>query len=267
MLNAKSRIRSLLRLFDIAVLRFSSYQRLIENVSAVQDLEFLKSVPGDQAAEVLRWFAHSKSQLRQDLFVLTQLNFQRNGYFVEFGATNGVDLSNTHLLEKSFGWTGILAEPAKCWQIPLGASRTASIDFRCVWKDFQSVLGFNETDVAELSTIGSFQSADIHGKLRQGGKSYEVKTVSLNDLLSEHGAPRVIDYLSIDTEGSEFDILKSFDFERHTFRVITCEHNFTRAREKIFELLSHKGYVRKYEALSKFDDWYIKPETVHQTDS
>ena len=51
----------------------------------------------------------SKSQLKQDIFVLLETGFKRNGFFVEFGATNGIDLSNTYLLEKRFGWNGILA--------------------------------------------------------------------------------------------------------------------------------------------------------------
>ena len=56
-----------------------------------------------------------KSQLGQEIFALIENDFKRDGFFVEFGATNGLELSNTHLLEKEFGWTGILAEPAKTW--------------------------------------------------------------------------------------------------------------------------------------------------------
>ena len=63
--------------------------------------------------------------------------------------------------------------------------------------------------------------------------------------------------MSIDTEGSEFEILSAFNFEKYKFKVITCEHNFTSNGEKIFNFLTKKGYVRKYNNISKFDDWYV----------
>jgi hypothetical protein len=85
-----------------------------------------------------------------------------------------------------------------------------------------------------------------------------VKTVSLADLLIRHHAPAELDYLSIDTEGSEFEILRDFDFARYPFKVITCEHSFTPAREKIHALLTAAGYVRKYAKFSDFDDWYVR---------
>lgn len=69
----------------------------------------------------------SRSQLRQDLFVLFQTKFKKNGYFVEFGATDGIELSNSFLLEKEYGWKGILAEPALKWHEDLIKNRTAHI--------------------------------------------------------------------------------------------------------------------------------------------
>lgn len=64
--------------------------------------------------------------------MLYRAKFKQNGFFVEFGATNGIDLSNTYLLETEFGWNGILAEPDKYWHTSLIANRTAIIDIRCV---------------------------------------------------------------------------------------------------------------------------------------
>jgi hypothetical protein len=76
--------------------------------------------------------APSKSQIFQDLFVLLSTGFKQHGYFVEFGATNGVDLSNTYLLEKHFQWNGILAEPSKAWHQKLKENRSCSLEFDCV---------------------------------------------------------------------------------------------------------------------------------------
>jgi FkbM family methyltransferase len=199
----------------------------------------------------------SRSQLRQDLFVLDQLNFKKNGFFVEFGATNGIDLSNSYLLEKEYGWTGILAEPAKLWHKELLNNRKSIIDTRCVWKETGVKLDFNETESAELSTLCEYSNSDLHAEKRKKGKSYPVETITLTDLLTQHHAPRYIDYLSIDTEGSEYDILKNFSFEKYRFKIITCEHNYSSTRERIFELLSKNGYKRKFEHLSQFDDWYV----------
>ena len=53
------------------------------------------------------------------------------------------------------------------------------------------------------------------------------------------------------------EILKAFDFDKYKFRVITCEHNFTPMREKIYRLLTNKGYQRKSTNISRVDDWYI----------
>ena len=73
----------------------------------------------------------------------------------------------------------------------------------------------------------------------------------------KYNAPKKIDYLSVDTEGSEFDILSAFDFNEYRFNCITIEHNFTENREKLKFLLEQNGYKRVFEYLSKWDDWYI----------
>jgi FkbM family methyltransferase len=163
------------------------------------------------------------------------------------------------MLEKEFGWKGILSEPGRVWREALAASgRAASIDFDCVWSRSGELLTFLEAGRAELSTISNFKANDEH--VRQDAGSYQVRTISLHDLLKRHGAPQVMDYLSIDTEGSEFEILRSFDFSSYRFRTITCEHNRMPVREDIHRLLVSNGYRRKFEDISAFDDWYVWEE-------
>ena len=200
----------------------------------------------------------SKSQLRQDIFVLSELGFKRSGFFVEFGATNGIDLSNSYLLETEYDWDGILAEPAKIWHSELINNRKVTIDKRCIWKTSKEKLIFNETNWSELSTVDSLSDSDHHSEDRKGGKKYSVDTVSLMDLLEDHNAPKEIDYLSVDTEGSEYDILENFDFQKYKFNVITCEHNYSPMRDRLFALFQKNGFKRKYEHISQFDDWYVR---------
>ena len=219
----------------------------------------IREVPKDFQDDFVQEVGYSRSQLMQDLFVLTEVGLRRRqGFFVEFGASDGISLSNTWLLEKRMGWKGILAEPARCWHESLSRNRTCAIDTDCVWSRSGEQLDFDEVSVGEFSTLSRFSKSDGHAEARVDKTSYQVPTVSLNDLLRRHGAPAEPDYLSIDTEGSEFSILKELDFARFNFKVITCEHNYTPMREQIRQLLEQAGYRRKHVELSRFDDWYVR---------
>jgi FkbM family methyltransferase len=262
----KQFIRVILKSLGLGITSYSHLAHLEKRLSEVtaenrdlRDAEFISTLGSENSAQITNLLPRSNSQLRQDLFVLTEYGFKRQGYFVEFGATNGVDLSNSRLLAEEFDWKGILVEPAKVWINQLRLNRPEShIETLCVWKETGSKIDFVETDASELSTLKMFSDRDVHGELRRKGKTYEVSTISLNDLLKKYHAPKQIDYLSIDTEGSEFEILNAFDFSEHSFGVITVEHNHTLQRELIYTLLTSKGYKRVYETISNIDDWYIK---------
>jgi FkbM family methyltransferase len=236
-----------------------------KGLSTFDDVELFRPMRAQAAIRAGQLLASSSGQLRQDVFAAAALGFKRDGYFVEFGATDGVYLSNSLLLERDFGWTGVLAEPARHWHAALAAARTARIDKRCVHVETGKTLAFREVDLDPgLSTLSDYQESDSHGLARRSGADYPVETVSLIDLLREHGAPSVIDYLSIDTEGSELDILEAFDFSAYTFRVITCEHNHTANRNAILRLLRRNGYRRVLNAISLFDDWYVHKSAMKQ---
>jgi len=256
-----------LKKFDIRIVKRSYIKQLEKNLKAANVMKMLLECPlredlpcGPQDAKLLKALRHSRSQLGQDLFALSYLGFRPGGYFVEFGATNGIDLSNSYLLETQFGWNGIVAEPARRWHTDLRKNRICHIETNCVWRESDSVLTFNEADSGEYSTIDSYSSSDENSQKRRNGQTYSVETISLKDLLDKYKAPGTIDFLSIDTEGSEYEILRNFEFNKYQFRVITCEHNYGPEREEIFALLTGHGYVRKFEELSTFDDWYVKTE-------
>jgi FkbM family methyltransferase len=241
---------SVLSSVGLRLMRESSFEALSAN--AAREFEML-----DSLLAALYPYARSYGQLKQDVVALMMSGFKRNGYFVEFGAASGLHLSNTVMLERDFGWTGILSEPARKWHDALSENRSCIIDRRCVWTNSGESIEFNETEMGELSTISRFSDSDLHAERRTGGLTYSVDTVSLDDLLDAHQAPDRIDYLSIDTEGSELDILRAFDLSRRKIGFITCEHNFTPAREEIHDLLVSAGYRRVLTDLSAVDDWYV----------
>ena len=207
----------------------------------------------------------SKSQILQDLWVRYELGEKREGFFVEFGATNGVVNSNTWLLEKKYGWKGILAEPNPVWHSMLTANRVSAIDHRCVGSSTGKMVAFLTTDASdpELSSIAEFAGGDHFAEVRTRGAAIQVETVSLSDLLVEHKAPVEIDYLSIDTEGSEYAILSQFDFSRHVVNLISVEQN-RHTEAKIEALLTKQGFDRVFKEFSQWDGWYVRAERRRQ---
>jgi FkbM family methyltransferase len=118
---------------------------------------------------------------------------------------------------------------------------------------------FLESSQPELSTLLSFSENDGRQRVK-ACETYEVETISLIDLLRKFNAPATIDFMSIDTEGSEFEILNNFDWSAYKINALCIEHNYTKNRKKIHELLSAMGYFRVYEGISGADDWYVNKQ-------
>jgi len=220
-------------------------------------LEILKATPPENWGPLVAHHTDSKAQIQQDLFALAMTACKRGGYFVEFGAADGVAISNTWLLETKFGWTGILAEPARVRHAALRANRNCHIDTRCVWSGDSSHaatggIPFTEHTSPDLSGVSAWMARRPRRSI-----DYRVETVSLDDLLESYAAPSHIDYLSIDTEGSEFEILNACDLGRWRFGTVTVEHNFLPQRDAIHDLLVAHGYKRILIHISEQDDWYV----------
>jgi hypothetical protein len=152
--SLKKFIKATLAKYDVGVLRYSRQLELEDRERRAHDFDLLQELPRANTTRLLDLLQASHAQFRQDLFVLSTLGFKSNGYFVEFGATDGVTLSNTNLLEKEFGWTGILAEPAQKWHQALRKNRICQIDTRCVWKRTGDILQFHEAMEGEFSAVG-----------------------------------------------------------------------------------------------------------------
>ncbi len=214
----------------------------------------------------------SYSQLGQDVFVLRVLGFPHGGYFLDSGASNGIDASNTYLLEQRFGWRGICVEPNETFFAALVKRRRAHCVNCCLY-DREDTVAF-----VEAGTLGGVL-ADYHPRLlAQARRAYDLPagpdgvppTVgrparTIASLLEAFGAPPVIDYWSLDTEGSELRLLRSFPFDTHRVRVITVEHNRYPVRAEIRRFLTAHGYVLAYDF--GIDDAYVEASLVGERSS
>jgi len=205
-----------------------------------------------------------RSQLYQDIFASFVVNDKFNKSYLEFGATNGIDLSNTYILENEFSWSGSLAEPDQNWIDDLRKNRpNSNIISKCIWSTSGKKLNFFSSNTHVLSSLDDFKYSDINSmpgntaaRVKEG-KNYQVETISLNDVIFNYFDGKTPSYISIDTEGSEFEILNSFDFTKYQPIIFTIEHNFTDLQKKIDDLMKKNNYSRIFRDLTLFDAWYV----------
>ena len=236
-----------------------------------------QQVLADDAKEIfsnfINYFADLKknhyAQIFPDIFASFVVKNKFDNTFLEFGATNGRDLSNTFLLEKELGWSGVLAEPDVQWLNSLKKNRPNSkIITQCIWKNSNEKLNFFSSSMGVLSTLEEFKYSDKKSmpdnssKRNKSGKTILVETISLNDVIKKYFNGISPSYISVDTEGSEFDILNSFDFIKYKPAVFTVEHNFTNLQKKIDQLMIENNFVRMFKNLTSFDAWYISHDAL-----
>lgn len=200
----------------------------------------------------------SRSQNFQDVWVLHETGFERGGYFVEVGAYDGIVHSNTYLLERAFGWSGLLAEPNPTQHACIRSNRKAELVTKCVTESSGKTMQFWATEVASLSSLAGHALNDSNAEERaRRHTSIDVESISLNDLLQEAGAPADIGYISIDTEGNEPDILAAFDFDKWRPRCLTIEHNYVN-QAVVDSIVLKQGYQRRFPEVSQWDAWYVR---------
>lgn len=245
--------------FGFKVLYRKNYQKLMNEFRINKiDLEIISkySKDLDSIKEYIKLREHSKSQLRQDIFVLFTLNFKKNGFFLEIGAADGITYSNTFLMEKFLSWSGILIEPIDTYSEELKQNRNSIIDNSIMWSndDIKKKIFINSKDNLKSTTYNL--STKINNNF------IEKKTTSLDTLLNNHNINHPIDYCSIDIEGAEVELLKGFNFNTH-INVISIEHNFNiKKREQIYEILTSNNFKRVAKNISMFDDYYVNKKIL-----
>ena len=188
------------------------------------------------------------SQLGQDKWVLGKVfPGVSNGYFVDIGAWDAEDDSNSKALEER-GWAGICIEPfPHNW-----------VNRRC--QLFEEVVYSKKGETIQFRNASLLGGIDQHiGHHKSEVASHpvvELVTTTLADILDRAKAPPFIHFISIDTEGSELEILRAFPFSSRRVGAFAIEHNSEEPkRQQIRTLLEANGYRFVREQL--VDDWYV----------
>lgn len=205
---------------------------------------------------------HYTSQIGQDK-ILNENYFKnkRNGTFIDIGAHDGVTHSNTYFFEKELEWSGICFEPLPTVFKRLQNNRTCICINACVSKvegflKFFAVEGYAEMLSGLVDTYDPRHLERLQKEIAIFGGKYaiiDVPCVRLNKILEEHKIQK-IDLLSIDTEGSELEILQSIDFSVLSIWAITVENNY--GYPAIRNLLTSKGFSF-IAYIGKQDEIYI----------
>ena len=193
---------------------------------------------------------HSINQLDKKLEKYVDYD---NGFYVELGANDGVEQSNSLFFELKRNWRGILIEPSPYNFILCREQRSNQNHIFC-----NACVGFDYKDkyvdmkYANLMSISENLNLDLNDKEAhiKSGKNYlkETETVfsfgaiaaTLDSLLKSAKAPKIIDFISIDVEGAELEVLKGINFEHYSFKYMLIEiRNF----KPIEDFLIGQGYV------------------------
>jgi FkbM family methyltransferase len=179
------------------------------------------------------------------------LNY-RDGYFVELGANDGVTNSNTYHFERFKNWRGVLVEPIPHSYLSCRANRSkdtrvfcsacTSFDYR---EKFVAIAYSNmwsapiglESDVLDPMA----HAMEGRAELRPTDDNFVFGSLArpLNSILIEANAPLGIDFLSLDVEGAEIEVLKGIDHHKYRFRFMCIE---CRSKDKLTEFLTINRY-------------------------
>ena len=192
------------------------------------------------------------SQDNQDKYLETNIfKGYKNGFYVDVGAHDGISLNNTLYFEKNNNWSGINIEPIKKVFDKLVINRPNNINLNCAvcnndgYTDFLCNTGYTEMlsgikDNFDPRHLHRLQSENTqHGSITEVIK---VETKKLETILHENDISH-INYLSIDVEGAEFDVIKSINFDKVFIDVIVFEDNYPDVSVPIVKYLEERNYV------------------------
>jgi FkbM family methyltransferase len=201
------------------------------------------------------------SQSKQDQIIDKLLSYREKGFFLDIGAHDGVNFSNSFFFEESRNWSGICIEPVPKFFKILNEKRN-SINLNICIADSEKEIEFVEVEgpASMLSGMLTSESDNHFERIKnaiknQGGSYsiYKLNTLTVDSILKQYSVS-TIDYLSIDVEGFELDILKTMNFDSYNVRIMTIEND--QRKNHLISFLESKGF--KSLCFSGPDEIFIK---------
>lgn len=183
-----------------------------------------------------------RSQVGQDRYMNDKFaKGAVNGVFVEVGAFDGYHLSNTYFFEKQLDWTGICVEAHPTHFAKLKQNRDCVCVHGAAFSKPGKLRLRISTENKMLSGVTSHHNT--HARMKGTISQVEVPGVVLKKLFRDHDI-KIVDYMSVDTEGSELEVLKGVDFSAVHINIINLEHNFDKKHlDAIHAFLTSRGFV------------------------
>jgi len=184
----------------------------------------------------------------------------KNGFFVDVGAHDGLSINNTLYFEKYNNWRGVNIEPIKEVYDKLVVNRPMSININVAVcnsdgeTDFLCNKGHTEMISGIKATFDARHLKRLHAENDQTGSVTEIikiQTKKLETIFTENKITH-INYLSIDVEGAEFEVIKSINFNKVFIDVIAFENNFNDTSIPIIVYLLEKDYIIIHNCMDIF---------------
>lgn len=183
------------------------------------------------------------SHTGQDAWVAEVLRFKRDGFFLDFGGFEGLLHSNTFYLEKFLGWQGMLVEPNPQPYRSACAVRSCISINAALYSESRKSIPF--TDSHGFSSLLEHQDSDSNRQIRKAISAgvFNVDTINPTELLDRFSVPEYIDYLSLDVEGAELDVIQNIDMVKYHIALMSIEHNHEEEKQKAIRAhMSGLGY-------------------------
>ncbi len=228
--------------------RLENLQQQLRAARIAQN-EASNQVYSDLASHIHNKTISFQSQHGEDVFLWNYFERKSDGTCVEVGAFDGKSCSNTYAFE-ALGWKCILVEPDPEMADRCRMNRPESdvVQAAVGGRDASGTITFNKVrSDADWSGMMSFTEADpVHlEKCKRLNASIESVTVphrSLNEILKDVTGP--IDFMTIDVEGHEMEVLDGLDLERFRPTVLVTECTYDRERDLVGQYLAARNYER-----------------------